>query len=628
MLMGKEIRRLKELASSKGVPWIPYSKEEIEKMSREDLERIDRAIRNPKTQEEEFRYFSMNDPLMIMTIGAKISRMTRVVSSWQEAKALNCLASYFSGVNGWPIVSSPYVIKYSEDARSYYELFGITSWRKAKECGKLARYFQGWGFFPKVEDAYMDCWNVGDYESYLKSISFEEYLVHLRDFSSHIPARFGVYDSPLVFYQTAMCQISEYISVISKLEGKIYIPGDGLGLASYVCKLLKKDYFSCEPNEIGRDAIVMGLISSKEVFSEDHLKGCSVIFFGNCVYEIFSDVIELNKYRDKYKIVVYDEKGLALSRFQNSKLLRVGGKLSLDFSKWFSFRPFYPGMTYKIWYSWDVGEKSSFRFSEFYRRDVGNKMWLPTDNVAESVLAGCFLGERGFLPHMNRVERLDFSSTNDWYGDLKQVLSRYVKRYRLPYSVDVHGIFHIDLNRSDDIIQDFVLSYLEVMYWYNYSSFVAFVRGNGKYLRLFAERWNYSVIYVTSRDVGLSRDLDLVSLNTRSYLKDYIRGRMGCMKFVGDSVRLVYPGWSMIVEDGYYCIGLKEYDRADTLEQYDQVGNEFIAKVRNPMKKQYINVNGSKVKIVLVYYDDKSNVARYRLVQSFLYNNDLEIVDG
>jgi hypothetical protein len=49
--------------------------------------------------------------------------------------------------------------------------------------------------------------------------------------------------SPVTFVDTSMSQIEKYMVILKDMNEPIYIPGDGIGTASYVCKMLGKNIF-------------------------------------------------------------------------------------------------------------------------------------------------------------------------------------------------------------------------------------------------------------------------------------------------------------------------------------------------------------------------------------------------
>jgi hypothetical protein len=594
----------------------PYTMNEIKSFLDEDLDRIEMALREPKTQIIESRYY-FSGAVEQLVIQQYIARRVVRVHTWQEAEKLSCVSQYFSGIEDWPVIPCNYVIKYSGDIRGYYEKRGISTWEQAKDKGQLPVYFSGIGLFPKVEEAYKVRIYSNDYDAFLAQLTYVEYLSYLRDYSTHVPARWAQYDDPRKFYQTAMSQIQEYIDVLRDVAEPVYIPGDGLGIGSYVCMMMGKRYFSTEPNEIGRDARRMGIISSSDKYSVEVAKEYATVFFGNCVHEIYTDLSLLSELTKKTRVIVYDEQGLSLSKMCSLKFPDGDDIVDYVCRSIKEERHFFVGTSYKAWYSWKVEDIFSFRYMDFYRRDIGDNLWLPVDSVSESVLQA--IAERDGKRYVSECKETTGNLEGDLYALLKDdVMS--VKYYK------EKGTFKISGDKKD--LEKLTICALDLLRWYRYPAFVRLMRNRSDVLRLYSVRMKKNVVYVAARECVLSSDVNIVSLFGRSFLQDKKHAKVGSLKFVGDGLHQYYPGYKIISDTGWSALEFQAYDRADTLEVYEQIGQEFIARVKNPFMKQFIRVNDRKIKVVLVHYDDRSNIARYRLVQSLIYDNDLEIVDG
>jgi len=121
----------------------------------------------------------------------------------------------------------------------------------------------------------------GDYDDYIHSITDVMYMRHLSENRQWLAVKHQDYDSPTTFVITAMDQVEKYICAIKPLPEPVYIPGDGIGIGSYVCKMLGKKYVSSEPYSIGREAILVGLITSGRFYREEDALVCKSVFFGN-----------------------------------------------------------------------------------------------------------------------------------------------------------------------------------------------------------------------------------------------------------------------------------------------------------------------------------------------------------
>jgi len=306
-MLQAELNRLKARVFANGCSVEPYTDGDLKKFDSDDLKRISEAMLSPSTQVVEGRYFC-SEPWIRAQIGLMVSRYrvtSKYIKTWKDAEKQGCLDEYFAGIDSWPLKEKGAFIQYSGDILEYYRERGIASWEQARDNNCLAEYFSGVGIFPVVGRRYKLMTVANDYEEYIKSMTYDQYLELLRNNSAHEPARNESYNNATTFYQTAMTQIGEYVKIIKDMNGKIYIPGDGIGIGSYVARMLGKDYYSSEPNNIGREAILMGVISAKEKYDHSKAKLCDSVFFGNC-YSYCIDEKMYEELSDK-EVIIYDE---------------------------------------------------------------------------------------------------------------------------------------------------------------------------------------------------------------------------------------------------------------------------------------------------------------------------------
>jgi len=607
-LRGLERKRIIALGQHLGTGILGYSMKEIEQFTVVDIERIDLAIRTRDSQDVEARYFFC-DAYEMSWIMTMISNWLKPIGSWQEAERRGQLHCYFSGIGEWPIEKHGLRVKYNQDMDDYYQHRGITSWLQAEREGKLAMYFSGVGFFPKEKEAYRLRQYKGDYDIFLKSLTFERYLCYLRDYFDHIPARRQIYTSAVHFYQTAMCQISEYIEIIKDMDDPIYIPGDGVGIGSYVCRLLGKRYYSSEPSEMGSDAVIMGMITEKASYDQKRAKECVSVFFGNCVYEIFPKEVarwmELQYLKvEGVKVVICDDKGLiqsqcCLSNHEEPEV--IYDRIECCRLKVTDSYEYYPGGSYKVWYSYERVRDFQYKYQAFYKHIKAGTVFVPIDVVAESIMSAI----------MYDIDRKD----------------KFIKEIALiVVTSQVKGSWkdkdYVKITGREKDVGKAYLSRLLVQYKYDYPGFVRIMRDQSAF-KYFKKRIK-NIVFLTMRDVVLSPNLDVLHMATRSFMTELVHGKVGSVKFVNDEPVVIYPNVPIITSKSWECVKVKDYDRADVLESYVQQGMCFVARVKNPYSKQKINLGSQISKIVLVNYQQVTSVATYRLASSVVYDNDME----
>jgi len=101
-------------------------------------------------------------------------------------------------------------------------------------------------------------------------------------------------------------QFPQYMEIIEQIDPcfKLIIPGDGPGTASLGAIIQGRDYFSCEPNRIGREAIELDIISSDCDVSSIPRDSKSVLLLFNV-----ASYFDIRPYYDQYeRIVVVEDK--------------------------------------------------------------------------------------------------------------------------------------------------------------------------------------------------------------------------------------------------------------------------------------------------------------------------------
>jgi len=121
--------------------------------------------------------------------------------------------------------------------------------------------------------------------NYHKAIHYKKYL--MRE-SITVPIWANTFSSPLSFLKYFEKQVSQYVDIFSNLKtgGRLFIVGDGPGTASLAAILAGRSYFSTEPNDIGKLARSLGIISGVNGIVEENDIVClfQVLKYGGLEY--------------------------------------------------------------------------------------------------------------------------------------------------------------------------------------------------------------------------------------------------------------------------------------------------------------------------------------------------------
>jgi len=106
-------------------------------------------------------------------------------------------------------------------------------------------------------------------EAQLKEVNVQIYLDEMK-FSKAMPILSQGYSDHLDNYSAYAHRLPLIIEIVSQLPvtEKIYAPGDGIGVVALACILLKRDYWSSEPNGIGDRAFELGIINSRDTYEQ------------------------------------------------------------------------------------------------------------------------------------------------------------------------------------------------------------------------------------------------------------------------------------------------------------------------------------------------------------------------
>jgi len=600
--VGKLLRYIMDVAKENELSIEPYTMEDLATFSDEDLRRIAHAQENPFGNHKETRFFftiplySSKGALVKMCIEQKIVAMlkrNKPIDSYVNAKSRNRISEYFSGINGWPKLNSEIEVKYAGDISVYYEeVNAVLNYHQAVSSGRIEEYMSGVGIFPEVLVDYKTCWYNGDYEEYISKLSVEEYFVMLRRYSAHVPARFGEYDDCRKFYQTAMCQVTDYIKCLEDLPSPVYVPGDGIGIGSYVLSTMNKVYYSCEPNDIGKEGHLMGLISSRKVFDPYDMLQYKSVFFGNCFFEIAKTCKVDMKY--------------ALSQYTGVVVIYEDGCPDLDIYKYYGLQKYSLGHNYKHWRS-DRYKRSvdMFRFAPSFKNIYEKSVIIPMDVVSYNIMRQSLSGKVLRDVYQSLAELKPLGRMHD---DFERSTSKVVKRRSLRKKMTIdQGLFGVMKNAK--VVFQHAKNYSRLL--------LAYTRIRD--LRILSDE--------RLLRKGMTHDASILHVYTNSYLNDAVHGRPGTPKIFDKELVYWYPGVKNIYSAGLRKYVLKTYDALDVIEDFVRDGTVFATRVVNPYSKRYIRMAGVKYRVFLINYDLKTNIARYKLVKDLVYNTELEVMD-
>jgi len=335
----------------------PYDPSEIKFFSNDDLDRVSDSIKSLETEWDgkEFAYF-VSEPLARMLIDSK---KKTTFSSYKEVKMAGKMELYLAHHE-----RKAFRKDMPDDYIEYLENETLHDWRQAARLDMLKYYFSGVGIFPELDPSEESKRRViykNDYEDFIKSLSDVELFKLFGEFRQPITVINQQYDNASTFVQTVMEQIEKYVLILRDLEEPIYIPGDGLGAGSYVCKMLGKKYISCEPNAIGYESHLVGLITYRCSFNIQDAKTCNTVFLGN-VANFLSKEERLSL--KEMRVCIWDEQ-------------------PPDIKGWFN------GGDVRLWYNYEVVPlmpEMKFKFPQLIRNLSKKYNLIPEDNISAAVL--------------------------------------------------------------------------------------------------------------------------------------------------------------------------------------------------------------------------------------------------
>lgn len=133
-----------------------------------------------------------------------------------------------------------------------------------------------------------------------------------------------IYDKEDNHYKAYNARIGELITIIKAVppEWEIHAPGDGIGVVSIACRLLKRKYVSSECNGVGNEAVKVGIITHSWDF-DTHLSKYPTAFYIFSHLGRFVDYTKMSSVR----CIIYDQMKLTLPGFRH---LHYSGVLSTN----------------------------------------------------------------------------------------------------------------------------------------------------------------------------------------------------------------------------------------------------------------------------------------------------------
>jgi len=168
---------------------------------------------------------------------------------------------------------------------THQELIIVDSYKVALREGVLSSYMKGHDFLYLITDldkgvGFYEYRYANDYCEYIKATytnSTEGRIELGRSYLKFVSNRsvkkkyeeVNYDESTLDGALKAISQMGQYEYVLSQIKLPIYLPSDGLGVASAYCMMSSKKYRSSEPNDIGSIPYRLGIITEKQVEVRD-----------------------------------------------------------------------------------------------------------------------------------------------------------------------------------------------------------------------------------------------------------------------------------------------------------------------------------------------------------------------
>jgi len=332
MLFSQKFRdnesKYKLVALRTGLRVRPYERADVLAMVDEDIVRIRESINSMSLDWDmkEYAYFVSSPVVKTAIDSKKLIEFTSYKEMILAGKIDRYLQFHENKKNLYGV---------PDDYDTYLENETLYNWCQAVRLEKEDEYFQGIGIFPEKIVSKRVKYS-GDYDEYIKSLTDVQLFQLYSKYRQPLSVRHQTYERATTFVQTMTEQIEKYILVLRDMEEPIYIPGDGIGTGSYVCRMLKKRYISCEMNSIGYESYLVGLITHFGVFRLEDAETCASVFLGNVVNYLSEDEMASISHK---KICIWDEQPKNIDGWVN------GGDVRLWYN--YSIIPVLPEMKFK-----------------------------------------------------------------------------------------------------------------------------------------------------------------------------------------------------------------------------------------------------------------------------------------
>lgn len=401
-----------------GLRMKPYTREEVLLMDQDQLDMIRKSVLSMATKwdEKEYAYFLSEPHIKLLIDSVRPRKKTTYIEAKESGEMEFYIMYHEQYQKFW---DNEFHKKYlfADDYEFYLREETINGLDHAKALGMVAEYFSGIGIFPEVGSSRRVIYN-NDYDLYIAQLTPPEYLELVSKYRKYEPAKYQKFDDPRTFIDTALNQVEKYVAIMQDLEEPIYIPGDGLGIGSYVARMLKKKYFSSEPHKIGYEARKCGLITSDRPFMLLDCVGMKTVFLANIVQYLDSDIYKM-LLDSKIKICLWDEMpDLSLGRWKN------GGDV-------------------RLWYNYDgplVLKESKIKYERILLNLSKRFNLIPVDNLCVATLAKlrieknsnsplivCTHPRRGSPSYCILTRSFNFDLKNGRTGQLKDICGETVE---------------------------------------------------------------------------------------------------------------------------------------------------------------------------------------------------------
>lgn len=335
----------RRIAKQKGIRLDPYNLSDVQQFTADDLQRIRDSVDSFEKghwDEKEYAYFESDSIVRLIIDNKKIIPRQSFETLTNTEKLVVLRQGQLRGFR-----------ESEESIKSCY----VWTWQQAVERGCLDSYMAGVGVFKDdVRSAGMVY--SGDYDSYIKSLSAAEYMMLL--FRKRTKAEPENFDDSRSFVDVGLSHVAIYTEIIKQVDEtkSIFLVGDGIGVGSYVCRLLNRTYGSSEPYDIGREARTIGLINCDEGDVDKY----DVVFLGNVVN--YLSLEQFRKFSQRDNVIMWDERPLGIENFSS-------------------------GGDYRLWWRGThvfIPDSGRYKYLPYLRRKMNKSKFKGIDQVSQAII--------------------------------------------------------------------------------------------------------------------------------------------------------------------------------------------------------------------------------------------------